>query len=372
MIQLMRKYLTNELPDRKVILENGQEYLWFSGTDYLGMGHNEAFRSNLNEGFHAYGTHFGSSRNNSLQLNIYAEAEKSIRKFTGAPAALTVSSGMWAGQLVMKEIERILLITSTPQSIEQIQYHYGPGVHPALWGKDYSSGNKNWTKWAYETIHAITESSDKVAHIICTDSVGSPWAEEFDFAVFNDLPIQKNTFLIVDDSHGLGASGQSGNGSYQKLSSIKNAGLLVVASLNKAMGIPAGMILADENISSLLRTSPWFSGASPCAPAYCFALKKSLDQRLYQTAFHFLKNNISYFQDRILDSGMFSCIENYPVFCSNDSSLFPFLLDNGIMASCFPYPLATDPPVTRLAISALHQKEDLDQLAEVFIKFRNL
>ena len=368
----MRKYVTNELPGRKVFLENGQEYLWFSGTDYLGMGHNEAFRSHLQEGFHAYGTHFGSSRNNSLKLNIYEEAENAICKFTGAPAALTVSSGMWAGQLVMKEIESIILNTDTAISTEQIQYHYAPGVHPALWGKDYFSGNKNWTNWAHETIHTITESSEKAAHIICTDSVGSPWVEEFDFAVFNHLPFQKNIFLIVDDSHGLGASGQSGNGGYQMLSSIKNAKLLVAASLNKAMGIPAGVILADENVASLLKTSPWFSGASPCAPAYCFALNKSLDQRLYQTAFHILKNNITYFQHKISDYGMFSCIENYPVFCSNDSALFPFLLDNGIMASCFPYPLATDPPVTRLAISALHQKEDLDQLAEVFNKFQNL
>ena len=367
----MSKYLTNELPGRTVILKEGKKYLWFSGTDYLGIAHDEEFRSYLEEGINAYGTHFGSSRNNSLQLNIYSEAENAISEFTVAPAALTVSSGMWAGQLVMKEIERIVLYNNISEIRDQIQYHYSPGVHPALWGNNYSASNKTWTDWAIETIEVIADSHANIPHIICTDSVGSPWVEEFDFSIFNSLPSQNNIFLIVDDSHGLGASGQSGNGIYQKLLSIKNVKPLVVASLNKAIGIPAGVILADQSVIALIRTSPWFSGASPCAPAYSFALKKFLDLKLYQKAFNTLQTSIRYFQSKISDSDIFSGVKDYPVFCSKNSTLFPFLLDHGIMASCFSYPLATDPPVTRLAISALHQKEDLDRLAEVCIKFQS-
>ena len=108
----MSTYYTNQLPNTTVILEDGKKYLWFSGTDYLGMAHNEEFRSYLKEGFSLYGSHFGSSRNNSLQLNIYEEAESALAAYTVAPASLTVSSGMWAGQLVMKEIENILLKSS--------------------------------------------------------------------------------------------------------------------------------------------------------------------------------------------------------------------------------------------------------------------
>jgi 7-keto-8-aminopelargonate synthetase-like enzyme len=45
-----------------------------------------------------------------------------------------------------------------------------------------------------------------------------------------------------------------------------------------------------------------------------------------------------------------------------------FLKENGIMTACFPYPTATDLPVTRLVVSALHLKEDLDKLAWVLKK----
>ena len=106
----MAQYLTNQLPGRTVILEENGEYLYFSGTDYLGMGHNEDFRICLDKGFHLYGSHYGSSRNNSLQLNVYRETEGALSNYTSSPSALTVSSGMWAGQLVLKEIENIISI----------------------------------------------------------------------------------------------------------------------------------------------------------------------------------------------------------------------------------------------------------------------
>lgn len=368
----MGKYYTNRLPDRILYLEDGKEYLWFSGTDYLGMGYNEEFRSYLEEGISLYGSHFGSSRNNSLQLNIYQEAETALALYTHSPSSLTVSSGMWAGQLVMKEIENIVLQNKSTFLFSDIQYHYSPKVHPALWGKDYVADLSDWTKWAQKTIQFIQESPENISHIICSDSVGSPWVEEFDFSVFNDLPAGKNIWLVVDDSHGLGATGNNGNGIYQKITAIRNVKKIVVASLNKAMGIPAGMILADDSVIGLLRSSPWFAGASPCAPAYMYALNKFLVSGAYSKAFHQLQSNIRYFKNGISNIDLFSGIVDYPVFCSINTSLFPFLLKNAIMASCFSYPLSTDLPITRLAISAIHQKEDLDQLAKVCIKFKSL
>ena len=366
----MSTYYTNRLPNKTVSLEDGKKYLWFSGTDYLGMAHNEEFRSYLEEGFSLYGSHFGSSRNNSLQLNIYQEAEYAMADFAEAPASLTVSSGMWAGQLVMKEIENIIKSTSSV-SQNQILYHYSPKVHPAIWGKDYSENSYSWQKWALEMVSLINASPENISHIICSDSVGSPYIEKYDFSIFNNFSSERNIWLIVDDSHGLGVSGNNGNGIYQKISILKNTKNIVVSSLNKAMGIPAGVILADTNVIDLLRTSPWFAGASPCAPAYIYAFQKFLSSGAYPKAFQLLQSNIRYFNSKISELNLFSGIADYPVFCSKNTFLFQYLLDNGIMASCFSYPLATDLPITRMVISVMHQKEDLDQMAEVCMKFKS-
>lgn len=367
----MKIYPTSHLPGRKVLLNNGKEYLYFSGTDYLGMGHHEGFLTYLKEGNSIYGTHFGSSRNNSLRLEVYEEAETALAKFSGAPAALTTSSGMWAGQLLMKELPQIISsdLQNKNSHTSNIQYHYAPRVHPALWGDDYDSSSSSWEDWAKDTIQTIQESRTDSTHIICSDSVGSPFVENFDFSIFKSLPFYKEIYLVVDDSHGFGVLGQNGNGVFKELSSIQQVKLIVSSSLNKALGIPGGVILGNHNVIDSIRKSPFFAGASPAAPAYIYAFKRLLESNTYHVVHQNLIDNVKYISGILAETNLFVNLPNYPVFCSLNSKLFDFLEENGIMASCFSYPQPTDPPVTRIVISAIHQKEDLDRLAEVCMKF---
>ena len=360
----MNKVFTiHELPGRTVPLEDGKRYLWFSGTDYLGMGHNPILKQYLQEGLDLYGTHFGSSRNNTLRLAAYEEAEQALAGFTGAASALTVSSGMWAGQLVMKYLE------NSP-STSSARYYFAPCVHPALWGARYqSSPSSSWTEWAQTTVQAIQASPADAVHIICTDSIGSPWVETYDFSVFQHLPADRPVWLVVDDSHGLGVLGEQGQGIYAQLPQLLNVHTIVVSSLNKAMGIPAGVILSQESIIQEIRRLPWFAGSSPSAPAYMYALVGLLRSDEYRQAHQQLLANARYFSEHVRSEGLFVQYENYPVYCSRNVKLYEHLLNHSILSACFPYPRPTDEPVMRVVISALHQKEDLDRLAEVCSTF---
>lgn len=357
----MSTFHTQQLPGRTVITDNGTEYLYFSGTDYLGMGHNADFQGFLQDGLGKYGTHYGSSRNNSLRLGVYEQAENELAAFAGAPASLIVSSGMWAGQLVMKLINGFAGSGAT--------IHYAPRVHPALWGPHYINNQIPWNSWAQAIVKDIEESTPDTAHIICTDAIGSPWVEAFDLSIFAALPPSKKIWLLVDDSHSLGVLGEKGSGVFQKLHQKIPVNLLVVSSLNKALGIPSGVVFGEPAHLEVLRSSPWFAGASPPAPAYIYALHSLLLNHSFETAHTLLKENIDYFNKKIEGSDMFCCIPEYPVYCSEDVRLFDHLLRQDIMASCFSYPSPADPPVTRLAINALHQKKDLDRLAEICMNF---
>ena len=327
------------------------------------MGHNADFINYIKEGLGIYGTHFGSSRNNSLRLAVYEDAESALATFVEAPASLIVSSGMWAGQLVMKMIEAFI-----PQS-QIIKYHYAPRVHPALWGNAFVQSKADWKDWASATVRSIQQSPSEYTYIICTDAIGSPWVEEFDFSIFESLHEKQNTWFIVDDSHSLGVRGENGKGSYKILNDAVNAQIIVVSSLNKALGIPGGLIFGNTDILESLRSSPWFAGASPPPPAYIYALQSLLKNNSFVKAHAILKSNVVYLNEKITKKEIFHSISDYPVLCSRETRLYDHLLKNGIMASCFSYPSPTDSPVTRLAINALHQKKDLDRLAEVFIKF---
>ncbi|CAG5071866.1 8-amino-7-oxononanoate synthase/2-amino-3-ketobutyrate coenzyme A ligase [Dyadobacter sp. CECT 9623] len=363
----MTTFLTNKLPGRTVRTLDGKEYLWFSGTDYLGMAYNLDFQSFLKEGFENYGTHFGSSRNGSLRLSIYSEAEERFTNWQTAESALLISSGMLAGQLLMLEIDSIIHQIDKP---DRIIYHYAPKVHPAIWGTDYQPNTLEWNEWAAATVTKINADISGTQHIICSDAIGSPLVEQFDFSIFNKIIQPDSCRFIIDQSHCLGVSGENGTGIAGQFENSLGDRLIFVSSLNKALGIPAGVIWGERKIIDLLSKSPLFAGASPSAPAYIFAFNKMLETGCYAKSSAELIQNVSHFNKQLQNvENHFVTIPNYPVLYNVNPALFDFLLESGIMASCFSYPLPSDQPVTRIAISAAHQKEDLDWLAEVCKRF---
>ncbi len=111
---------TDHLPGR-LLHHQGLEYLYCSGTGYLGMARNLAFASLLAGGLARYGTNYGSSRSSNLCLRIYEEAESYLARQAGAAAALTVSSGYLAGQMAVRALAGAG------------RFEYAPGTHPAAW-----------------------------------------------------------------------------------------------------------------------------------------------------------------------------------------------------------------------------------------------
>ena len=327
------------------------------------MGHNEAFISFIHDGLQRYGTHFGSSRNNTLQLDIYDEAEERFSKFTGAPASLLVSSGMWAGQTALNYLSELYKANA--------REYYAPYTHPAL-RKTNSANNfpDSWNEWAQATVHHIIQDPSDKKHIIFTDSIRSPWPEVFDFAIFNRIPSDRNVMLIVDDSHGIGVLGKDGQGSYTDIARRTNAEVLLVASLNKAMGIPSGILLGRSETLQAIKKTHWFSGSSPASPGYIYAASQLLLSGEYIRAHERLISNIKYFQSFECIPALLESISGYPVYCSAMKDLHLFLLKNGILSACFPYPSPVDPAIVRLVINARHQKEDLNQLAEALQNFQ--
>ena len=339
-------YITNQLPSR-IFTTNHQEYLWFSGTSYLGMPHHQGFRENFAKALTQYGMSWGSSRNSNIRLDIYEKAEIELAKFANMPAALTVSSGMWAGQLVVNFLQK-----------PNTKFFFAPKTHPALWNgstlqlEDWEKG-LSYSDWASKIVEKVQECTTENI-VICSDSVGSPYVEAYDFQWINQLPVDKNITVVVDASHSFGMK-----------TSPQNVGVkfIITASLNKAMGMTGGVILSDPETVSSIRQSPMFAGASPMMPALLETFVNSLEYFTEQQ--QKLSENITYFNSLIPQNSFLDYIQNYPAYCTHQSGVHEYLKENEIMTACFPYPTSTDLPVTRIVISALHLEEDLEKLAEL-------
>lgn len=347
-----------KIPSRTVQTEKG-EYLWFGGTSYLGMPYNTHFQDLVKFGLENYGANWGSSRNNPLRLSIYEKVETFLASFAKAPSALTVSSGMLAGQMVLKYLE---------SKFPNAPIIYSPRVHPALWGKNFVPNSKSFIEFIEKINSQIIDyQSDTIT--IVTDSVSSPHFENYDFDWVENLPKTNHINLVIDDSHSLGVMNKNGEGLYPTIKHNDNVNLVVVASLNKALGVPAGVIFGKKELTNEISQTAFFSGCSPMSPAFAYACANA--QEIYKNALFELKNNIKYFKSSLEKSIEVGNLEGHPAFCFEKEGLHEYLISKNILVPSFGYPSPTDKPITRLIISSLHTKPDIDLLTNCIKEFYN-
>lgn len=345
-------FITNYLPGRIAQL-NGENWLYFSGTSYLGMVQNSDFQNLICENIQQYGANFGGSRLSNLRLKIYEEAEQYLANWTGAEAALTVSSGSLAGQLVVKVLQN------------QGKFYFAPGVHPALFGEgNYSESPMN--QWIS---YILKEAAQDEPMVLFSNALDPLRAKAFDFNWLFQIPKETPLTLVLDDSHGLGVTGINGAGTFSTLQIPENVQLIVISSLGKALTIPGGVILGSKNLIQQIWQSPYFGGASPVIPAYLATFLEA--GYLYHDARQRLFSIIQAFHDGVKTLGLFENLANYPVFYTKMNNLAEYLLTHKILISSFPYPTPQDERITRVVLNAAHTNADIDHLVNFIKTFTN-
>ncbi|RME91978.1 MAG: pyridoxal phosphate-dependent aminotransferase family protein [Bacteroidetes bacterium] len=309
----------------------------FSGTSYLGLDRHPGYVRLTQEGLQRYGVHYGGSRRSPLSPGIFAEAEACLAAWTGAPAALLVSSGTSAGQLVVRYL-----------ASQQQHLHYSPGVHPALWWPNAQEHQK-WTSWASRLTSAGTA--------CLTDAIDPLAVRRPDWKV---LPRSGAGTLVIDDSHAMGILGERGAGSWRELRQQWSGELIVVASLGKALALPAGVILGTYDFITALREQPQFGGASPPSPAPIYAFLKA--QTLIARQQSALQARIHRLQQAWHTHPDLRFLPHYPVTAVARHQWVDQLQQSGITISSFHYPGPADPRYSRIVLRADHRWEEVEAL----------
>ncbi|WP_266205984.1 aminotransferase class I/II-fold pyridoxal phosphate-dependent enzyme [Pontibacter kalidii] len=348
---------TDHLPGRTVTI-NGEEFLYCSGTSYLGMACNQAFQELVVEGIRRYGTNYSSSRRSNLRLQVYGQVEEHLASISGAEAAVTMSSGFLMGQTLVQVLRN------------RGRFLYAPGAHPALWEIDRAAAQANaditfeaWAKWVVEEVQA----SEEERFILICNALDPLKARSYTFDWVAQLPAQKDIILVVDDSHGFGVIGPGGVGIYPQLLKYKNVEVVVGSSFGKALGIPAGFMLGSRQLVEQVKASPYFGGASPAIPAYLYAYLQAGE--VIKEAQERLQQSIHTFLGQLQRQELFSYIPDYPVFSTLQESMAQHLNQHRILISNFRYPTAESAPIIRIILSSLHTPEDLQRLAEAVNQF---
>lgn len=329
------------IPGRLVQFE-GKEFRWLGGTNYLSIGTHPLFQEKLNEGIKKFSQNWGSSRRNNVQISVWEELEDLFAKKYNRPAAALSSSGMLAGQTALQ----------TAFQIKQKAFlNIAPHTHPALWSITHKPFSGTFDAWK-DTL----ETSD----IIAIDGTRSPWVEDIDFNFAASL--SKENFFLVDESHRIGI---------QDIGIKTEANLIQTASLSKAYGIPAGIILGEVDVIDHLKSDPFWVGSSPPNPAFCYACLHA--QEAYEEQLNHLKQSI-----KLLDEGLkeinksIKRLHGYPTFCSSSTDLFEYLKGKEFLTNQFSYPDINAPAICRATISSSLTKEDIIGLIDVLLNFKDV
>lgn len=329
----------------------GKDYLYFSGTSYLGIAQDRDFLELLANNLFEFGASHGQSRINNTRLHVFDDFEETFAESAGAEQAAVFSSGYLAGIAAWKSLVD-----------EADEVWIAPDAHPAIIPDGKTPPIKfNFIQWKKHCLERAEELSARRVLII-GNALDSLSGEIHDYTWVRDIAEKHRVSQLVDDSHAFGTVGNGLYGTYQQWKSpIVN--LLVTGSLGKGLGLPAGIVLGSEKQLSRIKETPLFGGASPGSPAHLCTFLQMEDRYLEKKSW--LKDACGIFAQATAEVKQIKGSRNFPVFRYTEDAWLREFEKAGIITSSFPYPTPRSPRVNRIVISGFHELEDLMYLNDI-------
>jgi 7-keto-8-aminopelargonate synthetase-like enzyme len=334
----------NQFPDRIIEIEN-EEYLYFGGTAYLGLPTHPEFQKLLVRNILQWGTAYGSSRSANIQLTAYENGERFLANHIKADAALTLSSGMLAGKLVIEALTPetdcffhfpdMHIAIKTPNSLP---FFIGNGLNPRL----------------------LDSETEKIT--ILTDSVPSFQIKPIDLTILNSIPSNKEITLVIDESHSLGILGTHGCGIYSTINIPNIKRKIMVSSLGKAFGLTGGVIASNSDFINQIATHDTFVSSAGMNAAFVQTMADAA--AIYLQQHQKLKDNLNYINTHLIKNRAVHFDSNYPLIYPEIEELNEIFTANKIIVTNFKYPTDTK-DLNRIVITANHKKEDLDTIIHI-------
>ncbi|MFV5686833.1 aminotransferase class I/II-fold pyridoxal phosphate-dependent enzyme [Flavobacterium sp. GB2R13] len=334
----------NQFPDRTIEIDN-EDYLYFGGTAYLGLPTHPEFQKLLIQNILQWGTAYGSSRSANIQLTAYENGERFLANFVKADAALTLSSGMLAGKLVVEAL--------TPET--DLFFHF-PDTHTAIKAINsipFFIGNELNPRLLDNVPEKIT---------ILTDAVPSFHVKPIDLSVLNLIPSNKEITLIVDESHSLGILGTNGCGIYSNIDLPNIKRKIMIASLGKAFGLTGGVIASDSEFINQMTVHDTFVSSAGMNAAFVQTMADAA--AIYLQQHQKLKDNLNYVEAHLIKKKAIDFDPNYPLIYPEIEGINEIFTSNKIIVTNFKYPTDTK-DLNRIVITANHKKEDLDKIIQI-------
>ncbi|BAN95631.1 8-amino-7-oxononanoate synthase [Plautia stali symbiont] len=345
---------------REITLD-GQRYRHFSSNDYLGLSQHPAVMAAWQQGVREAGVGAGASGHVTGYSRHHAQLEQQLASWLGYPRALLFISGFVANQAVIhllaQKSDRIIADKLAHASLLDAASHSPATLRrfahnqPASLAKLLATRAEGGTLVVTEGVFSMDGDSAPLAELAAETRRAGGW-------------------LLVDDAHGIGVTGEQGRGSCWQ-QRVKPE--LLVVTFGKGFGVSGAALLCDDATADYVEQFSRhliYSTAMP--PAQCCALLAALAQIQQGDALRArLQQNIARFR-----AGAAQLPWQLMV---SDSAIQPLIVGENRAALALAQRLAqagcwvsairppTVPPGTarlRITLTAAHHPEDIDALLE--------
>lgn len=251
--------------------EETDPLLDLASNDYLGLARDPRVLAGAAAALHAWGAGSTGSRLVTGSTRLHAELEEELAAFTGAAAALVLSSGYTANLAAV-----CALAGRGGVVVSDVAAHASLVDAARL-----SRARVVVTRCADpDAVDAALAAAPEERRLVVTDGVDSIDGGLAPLAALHAVCRARGAVLLVDDAHGLGVRGPAehpGAGLVAEAGLARAGDVVLTVTLSKALGSQGGAVLAHpEVIAHLVDAARAFIFDTALAPACAGAARAAL------------------------------------------------------------------------------------------------
>ena len=247
------------------LVANERQYLNFSSNDYLGLSHHPQIIRAWQQGAERFGVGSGGSGHVSGYSVAHQALEEALAGWLGYSRALLFISGFAANQAViaalMAKDDRIVADRLSHASLLE-----AANLSPATL--------RRFTHNDPQHLARLLDAPCGGQQLVVTEGIFSMDGDGAPLAEIHRVARQRNAWLLVDDAHGIGVTGDEGRGSCWR-QQVKPE--LLIVTFGKGFGVSGAAILCSESVADyLLQFARHLIYSTSMPPAQAQALSAAL------------------------------------------------------------------------------------------------
>jgi glycine C-acetyltransferase len=358
--------------------KEGQEFIRMNSNSYLGFSLNEELLVAEETASRAYGVGPGAVRFISGTYKPHRDLEKKLAAFHGREEAMVFSSAYSTVVSILPS----LVTAETAVISDELNHNCIINAVRLSRPKDKAVYKHLDMAELEGCIISFIEQSRRL--IVVTDGVFSmrgdyaPLKAIANVAQKYDVHFPEGILVVVDDSHGVGAFGETGRGTEEFTGGRAD---ILIGTLGKAFGVNGGYaVSSDAAITYLRETAPMYIYSNPITPGEAAAALRALEilesQEGKRILAH-LRAITKRFRSAVSSLGYEVIEGDHPIVpimirdTNKTAELISFLAERGILATGMNYPVVPkgDEEV-RFQVNADHTEGDIDYVIEALREYR--